>query len=253
MLFGAQNALSGMESSQKWADCVANNLANINTPAFKAQKVSFAQHLISAIGGDGKPITKDPPQTVGNGSDIFFKKDWQQGSLFETNYPFDLAVEGNGFLSIQLDDGTTAYTRGRNFKINDNGDLTTAEGYHLFPKINLGTDFQEVTITSTGDIKVRTKDDENKAVGELQVYLAPNPDSLIALEDGLFASPEPLTAGKAGEEGRGLIRQGYLEASNVDVSSALTDLIMLQKMQQFNARSMSVADNMWQMVNDLRS
>lgn len=253
MLFGAQNALAGMQTSQKWADCVADNLANINTNSFKAQKASFSQHLVRALSGEGRPITKEPPQAVGMGSDVFFKKNWQQGNLIKTGSSLDLALEGSGFLAVRMADGTTAYIRGGNFKINENGELTTAEGYFLLPEISLGENFQEVTITPEGQIIVEDSEGERRSVGELEVYLASNPDNLLTLGEGLFVSSEPLAGGRPGEGERGLIRQGYLETSNVDISSEFTDLVILQRMQQFNARSMSVADNMWQMVNELRS
>ena len=133
---------SGMIGQQANIDTISNNLANVNTHGFKKQRADFEDLLYQTIRTAGTPATEDTVVPVGiqlgHGVKLAdTQRVFSQGSLQQTEVPTDVAIAGEGFFRIQMYDGSMAYTRNGNFKIDSNGRLVTSNGYWVIPDIVL--------------------------------------------------------------------------------------------------------------------
>jgi len=162
-----------------------------------------------------------------------------------------MAIMGDGFFRIQMYDGTWAYTRNGNFKIDETGRMVTSNGYWLLPDIVMPENFlpESVTITQDGKVSVTVPqiDDEPIQIGQIELYRFPNPVGLTAIGENLFkitnASGDPIP-GRPGYEGMGKIAHKFLEMSNISVVREMVDLIVAQRAYEFNSRTIQTSDNM---------
>jgi len=250
MLNGFHIAAIGLAAAQQNVDIVGNNLANVNTTAFKRGMVSFQDLLTNARDRTGFPLKHEA--AVGAGSRADLQRDWAQGPLIATENPWDLAVEGPGFLEVILPDGQTGYTRAGTLKRDAEGYLVTANGYRLAAGIYLDQGYTSPVITPEGEVLARDETGEQVWLGYLDLFYAPHQARLLARGEGIYTSDQPLIAGAPGTDGLGFLRQGSLEAANVKLEQEMADLLKAQRYFQFNAASLSTADEMWRMVNNLR-
>lgn len=232
---GIYSAAAGMAAQQTWLDTLANDLANVNTPGYKHERVAFRDLVYDSTGaGAGAAAT-----TLG-ASDA-------QGVLQQSDNPLALAVEGSGWFQVKLPDGTTALTRNGSFELDSNGQVVTNEGFRLEPPLTLpkGTSASDVTIASDGTV---TATDGTK-LGQVALVDVPAPDGLQPVGNGLFAltaaSGKPVAAS-------GQLHQHMLEASNVDVADAMTSLIQAQRAYQLESRAIQTQDQLLQIANQIR-
>ena len=172
-----------------------------------------------------------------------------------TDNPTSLAISGKGYFQIQLDDGSTGYTRDGSFKIDANGQMVTSDGFQLIPQITIPEDTTEITITSGGKVTVKQPGTaELTEVGTIELVRFPNPGGLLAQGKNLFietsASGSPVQ-GTANQEGFGSIEQGFLEGSNVQVVEELISLISAQRAFEANSNVIRASDEALQTVNRL--
>ncbi len=235
-------------------DTIAHNIAHANTPAYKRAQARFADLLYQRIHGAG-------PAGASFGTGVRLvstEKLFDQGELRRTGLDLDLAIEGEGFLRVLLPDGSAAYTRGGHFSIDAQGALVTAEGYPLDPPVLLAEDSGRVVVDAAG--RVLGLDPETgeamEEIGQLGLTRFPNPAGLEPLGGNLYrATPAAGVAleGMPGFDGGfGWIRQGFLEASNVNVVQELTDLIAAHRAFEINGKVIDAADQILQSVNSLR-
>ncbi|WP_219024793.1 flagellar basal-body rod protein FlgG, partial [Helicobacter pylori] len=183
-------------------------------------------------------------------------KMFSQGSPKETENNLDVAITGKGFFQVQLPDGTTAYTRSGNFKLDEQGNLVTSEGYLLIPQITLPEDTTQVNIGVDGTVSVtQGLQTTSNVIGQITLANFVNPAGLHSMGDNLFsitnASGEAIV-GNPDSQGLGKLRQGFLELSNVRLVEEMTDLITAQRAYEANSKSIQTADAMLQTVNSLK-
>ena len=248
---------SGMIGQQANIDVISNNLANVNTHGFKKQRADFEDLIYQTVRTAGTPATEDTVVPVGvqMGHGVKLadtQRVFAQGNLQETQVATDLAIAGDGFFKIQMYDGSMAYTRNGNFKVDSDGRMVTSQGYWLIPDVIMPELFlpDTINITKDGRISVQVPRDGDLVevdVGRIELYLFPNPVGLSTIGENLFkttqASGEAI-AGVPGYEGMGQLVHKFLEQSNVQIVQEMVNLIIAQRAYEFNSRTIQTSDNM---------
>jgi len=254
-------AASGMEAQQVKLDVTAHNIANVSTNGFKRGRAEFADLMYQTMRPAGAPTgqgTNAPiPTEIGLGVRLVATShDLGQGELHLTSNPLDVAIEGHGYLGVQMPDGTLAYTRNGSLQRTAEGRVVTSDGYPLEGDITIPPEAQNVSIAANGTISA-TLPGETQAVelGKLQLAMFTNPGGLAAQGSTLFRETTASGAavlGTPGEGGAGTIRQGMLEVSNVNVVEEMIDLISGQRAYEINSRVIKAADEMLGQTAQLR-
>ncbi|WP_120946266.1 MULTISPECIES: flagellar basal-body rod protein FlgG [Helicobacter] len=261
MLRSLYSATTGMLGQQTHIDTTSNNIANVNTVGFKKQRADFNDLFYQALqyaGTSTSDTTKSP-----NGIEVGLgvrtssvTKMFSQGSPKETENNLDIAITGKGFFQIQMPDGSIAYTRAGNFKIDDQGNMVTTEGYLLIPQITFPQDTTQISIGVDGTVSVTQGNaSTSNVIGQITLANFINPAGLHALGDNLLAvtsASGPAIVGNPNGDGYGQLRQGFLELSNVRLVEEMTDLITAQRAYEANSKTIQTADNMLQTVNSLK-
>jgi flagellar basal-body rod protein FlgG len=255
-----RTSASGMVAQQRMIDVIANNLANVNTTAFKRSRASFEDVMYETLQSEAivnyQSSETVAPVQVGKGvRTAGILRYHEQGTLQQTGRPYDLAIEGDGFFQIQRPDGTLAYTRDGSFTLSNTGALTTSGGYLVQPGITIPPDAVEVAIAANGVVSVRTGDSAQPVeIGRIELARFANPTGLEALGENLYretvASGQPIL-GQAQDVGFGQIAQGNLESSNVEIVVEMTDMIAAQRAYEINAKAIHTTDEMMQSTNDM--
>jgi flagellar basal-body rod protein FlgG len=259
MIRALYSSASGMQSQQMNLDVIANNLANVNTTGFKKSKIEF-QDLIyqttRAPGAEqgGGNLLPTGLQTGHGSRAVATAKIFTTGEFTHTGEQLDMAIQGDGFLEVQLPDGTRAYSRDGALKRAADGRVTTSDGLVVqggFQPIPVGT--TAIAISPTGDVETRGAN--GTQTFKVTLVRFANPSGLEAIGRNLFretgASGTP-EIGNAGENGFGTLAQGYLEMSNVKVVEEMVNLIVAQRAYEVNAKSVQAADEMMALSNNLR-
>ncbi|GAA8618387.1 flagellar basal-body rod protein FlgG [Helicobacter pylori] len=261
MLRSLYSATSGMLAQQTHIDTTSNNIANVNTTGFKKSRADFNDLFYQAMqyAGTNTSNTTLSPDGMEVGLGVrpsAITKMFSQGSPKETENNLDIAITGKGFFQVQLPDGTTAYTRSGNFKLDEQGNLVTSEGYLLIPQITLPEDTTQVNIGVDGTVSViQGLQTTSNVIGQITLANFVNPAGLHSMGDNLFsitnASGDAIV-GNPDSQGLGKLRQGFLELSNVRLVEEMTDLITAQRAYEANSKSIQTADAMLQTVNSLK-
>jgi flagellar basal-body rod protein FlgF len=205
-------ALASQTALANSLDVMANNIANISTPAFKGQTVLFKEYV--QAGPDG--------QLISYVRDVGVSRDTKPGNLSQTGNSLDTGIEGDGYYTVNTPDGPR-YTRNGRMQLGNNGQLVTSQGYAVLSDqntpITIPPNTRDIVISSDGQISTETG-----AVSKLNIAHFDNQQNLIAAADGLYVTndqPTPDTTSK--------IHQGTVEESNVQPIVALTRLLGMQK------------------------
>jgi len=259
MIRALYTAATGMEAQQLDQDVVANNLANVNTTGFKRSRAEF-QDLMYQIYAKAGSETSEGNQTpvgieVGMGvKPVGIQKVFTQGDYQLTGNAFDLAIEGDGFFQVD-DNGTTYYTRAGNFKIDKDGFLCNSEGLKIVPEISVPQKTVTFTVDKGGTWTAADEAGNVLASGRVELAKFINPAGLTSMGRNLFnkteGSGEPIT-GNPGEEGMGTVTQNYLEMSNVSVIEEMIKMITGQRAYEINSKAIQTADNMLQIISNLK-
>lgn len=262
MLEAFHIAASGMHAQQLQVDVIANNLANVNTPAFKKSKVSFEdlmyRQLLTPAGLLGQVSTQNSAgNRLGSGTAVTsVTKIFSQGEAKGTGRMLDIAIQGSGFLELALPDGRSAYTRAGSLQTNTEGMLMNMDGYFLNPAVQVPPDAESVLIKSDGTFLVKLPgEDEPVEIGRIELANFLNPAGLTPVGDNLYVPSNAsgdVFFGEPGEEGFGSLAQGFLEGANVDLVEELTSLVVAQRSYEMNAKVIQAADDMLSIVNNLR-
>jgi flagellar basal-body rod protein FlgG len=259
MLRALYSSAAGMQSQQTNLDVIANNLANVNTTGYKKTKAEFQDLLYetSTLAGAEQGAGNQTPTgiQIGHGSRLAAtSKIFTTGELTHTGERLDVAIQGEGFFEVQLPDGTRAYTRDGALKLASDGRITTNDGLVLqggFQPIAPGT--ESVVIAPSGD--VTTSGPDGTQSFRVQLVRFTNPAGLEAIGRNLYRETPASGAaelGSPGEGGFGMLRQSYLEMSNVKVVEEMVNMIVAQRAYEVNAKSVQAADEMMQLANNLR-
>jgi flagellar basal-body rod protein FlgG len=240
-------------------------MANINTTGFKKDRANFEDlfyRQIRAPGAEDADGNRTPTGVeVGLGVRVSSTQtNHRQGAFETTNNPLDFAIEGDGFFQVlDPNGGGFLYTRAGNFGINANGQLVLGSAYTGFivePQVTIPEEATSIVVTSDGQIQYSTSDSPNlQTLAQLQLASFINPDGLLKLGDNLFKETDASGAPQVnnpGEQGFGVIRQGFLEASNVEPVSELIDLITTQRAFELNSQIVQAGDQMMQVIANLR-
>ncbi|MBI4957344.1 MAG: flagellar basal-body rod protein FlgG [Myxococcales bacterium] len=260
MLRALHVAATGMVAQQTRLDSIANNLANANTTGFKRQHAEFEDLVYQNVRTPGRTADGGMGPTgvqLGLGSRVVATaRHWGQGSIVQTGKELDVAVEGSGLLPVLRPDGTVAYTRDGALKVDADGRIVTSAGLPLEPPISVPPDATAVTISPDGRVSAQRQGQQAPSeLGQLQLATFPNPDGLQALGHNLFgsgaASGEALV-GAPGTDGRGVLQQGALEGSNVEVVTEMIDMIGAQRAYEINSKVITAADEMLRNATNIR-
>ncbi len=247
-------AATGMAAQQTRVEVISNNIANMSTTAYQARRADFADlhyQQIAAAGSISSATGTRLPTGVQLGLGVrtaAVHMNIEQGSQIETGNELDLALEGKGWFEIQLPDGQIAYTRDGAFNRSSEGLMVTVDGFQVGDGITIPADARSVAVSPAGEVSVLFDNQvDAQVVGQLNLATFINEKGLEALGGNMFAqteaSGEPAVA-TPGEEGRGVIRQHYLEGSSVDVVEEITHLIEAQRGYEMNSKVVTAADQM---------
>lgn len=251
-----------MLAQQTNVEVISNNIANMTTTGFKRRRAEF-QDLIyqnlrrvgSSSSESGSVVPAGAQVGLGVKTAGIYRIS-EQGNLQQTSNSLDMAIRGNGYFQITLPSGEIAYTRDGTFALSPSGEVVTADGYVVQPGITIPSNATDVTINTAGAVQVKIAGQTApQTVGSLQLAVFPNEAGLDAQGDNLFlqspASGNPVT-GVPGSVGFGTVMQGFIETSNVNVVSEITNLITAQRAYEMNSRVITTSDQMLSTLTNLR-
>lgn len=246
------NAASGMLAAQDNTRTISNNIANMQTTAFKEKKALFGT-MISYDKARSGSLSSAAGTVIPTGIQIGLGVKTmgvttiqKQGTPVQTENPYHVSIQGNGFFQIELPSGDIAYTRDGTFEKNAEGQLVTQDGFTVMPGINVPQDAVWVKINSSGEVFAKLPGTiEPQNLGQIELVSFANPSGLESIESNLLletpASGAPV-AGQAGLDGFGKILQGFYEGSNVNSVVAVTDLIEAQRGFELNSKAAKAVD-----------
>lgn len=257
-----QIAATGMSAQQMRVDVVSNNLANMSTTAYNARRADFADLHYQQLARPGTIAAQDGtmlPTGVQMGLGVrpaAVSVVLAQGTLSATGGDLDVAVEGKGYIEVTLPSGAAAYTRDGALKRTGDGLIVTSDGHPVAPGITIPADARSISINANGEVYAYFVGQvEPQNLGQITLVGFTNEKGLEATGSNLFlespASGPPLV-GVAGEDGLGMMRQGYLEESSVDAVREVTELIKAQRGYELNAKVITAADQMLSATTQVR-
>lgn len=260
MIRALYTAATGMSAQQSNLETVANNLANSGTSGFRRRRLQFEdmiyQNLV-APGSAQSTSTTSAGLQIGLGTKpVASEVVMTQGDFNQTGNTYDLAISGQGFFQIARQDGTTAYTRSGNFQLNNQGQITTANGDPLIPSITVPSNATDITISPYGVVSATIPGQTTSSqLGTIQLANFANPGGLSSIGGNLLqqttASGNAITDTPGGTTGMGTLQQAYLEGSNVDVVEEFVQMVMAQRAYESNSKVIHVADDMYSQINNL--
>jgi len=259
-------AATGLKALSQQLDVISNNIANANNDGYKASRANFEDLLYEYQRQPGAKNALDDAIPIGiatgygtriDGTQL----DMTQGSAITTGRDMDVYIEGDGFFQVKVlasqGDGL-AYTRTGKFFVNDKGEmvLSSGGGYKLDPPITIPNNTTQVTISADGRVQATVAGNSSpQDVGQIQLAKFINPQGLVQLGGNLYqrsdASGQPQLA-NPGQDGLGQLKQGVVEASNVDPVKELIELIKAQRTFELNSQTIQAADQMLQQISNLR-
>lgn len=251
---------TGLDAQQMQMDVISNNLANVSTSGFKKSRAIFEDLLyqnIRQVGSQSSQQSQLPSGLqLGTGvKPVATERIFTQGNLQQTGNDKDVAIQGQGFFQILLPDGTTAYTRDGSFQVDSQGQLVTASGFPVQPAINVPLNAQSITVGRDGVVSITTPNSTaTTQVGQLQLATFINPAGLQAKGENMYV--ETTASGNAnintpGTNGAGLLTQGYVETSNVNVVEELVSMIQTQRAYEINSKAITTSDQMLQKLSQM--
>jgi flagellar basal-body rod protein FlgG len=252
-------AKTGLDAQQTRMTVTSNNLANVNTTGYKKARAVFEDLLyqnVRQVGASTSQDTQAPTGlSLGTGVRVVAtEKNYTQGSMQQTGNALDVAVSGRGFFQVLLPDGTLGYTRDGNFETNAQGELVTSSGYRVQPGISIPDGAQSVTIGKDGVVTVQLPGQSSPTqIGTIQIFDFINAAGLQPRGENMLvesAASGPAQGGTPGLNGLGMIEQGSLESSNVNVVEELVNMIETQRAYEMNSKAIATTDQMLEYVTN---
>ncbi len=254
-------AATGMQAQQTNVEVISNNIANMTTTGFKRQRVEFQDLIYQTLrrvgsnsSSSGSIVPSGAQIGLGVKTAAIYRIN-EQGNLQQTSNSLDLAIQGNGYFQVTLPSGATAYTRDGTFGLAPDGTIVTADGYVVQPGIQVPTNATSVTINTSGQVQATISGQTApQTLGQLQLAAFPNDAGLQAQGGNLFvqtaASGAPVQ-GNPADPGFGSVMQGFVETSNVNVVSEITNIITAQRAYEMNSKVITTTDQMMQSLSNL--
>jgi len=255
-------AATGMLAQQTNVEVISNNIANLNTTAFKRSRVEFQdllyqdQRRVGSASSEAGTIVPSGLQVgLGVRAAAVYRLN-QQGTLQLTENTLDVGIRGEGFFNIQLPNGQTAYTRSGSFQLSPTGQIVTQDGFTVLPGITVPQNTLDISINAAGQVYAKLDGVvAPQLLGQFTLSNFPNVAGLESVGQNLMlqtpASGAPV-AGTAAALGFGTIQQGFLEASNINAVAEITNLITAQRAYELNSKVISSADDMMSTINQLK-
>jgi flagellar basal-body rod protein FlgG len=252
---------TGLEAQQTQMDVISNNLANVSTNGFKKSRAVFQDLLYQTV---NQPGAQSSQQTMypsgmqlGTGvRPVAAERIQTQGNLQQTGNNLDVAINGNGFFQVLMPDGTTAYTRDGSFQTDNQGNLVTSGGYLIQPAITVPLNATSLTIGRDGTVSATQAGVVTPLqVGTLQLATFVNATNLQSLGENLYAQTQssgPPNLNTPGLNGTGILNQGYVETSNVNVVEEMVNMIETQRAYEINSQSITTSGQMLQYLAQMR-
>jgi len=231
MANGLQIAASGLIAQEWHLDAVANDIANVNTVGYRQSRAAFSEVLGTSGGVRAS--------SLGTSSD--------PGALAASDNPLAIALDGPGYIQVRSTDGTTALSRGGDLHVDGGRKLAVASGATIDPPIAVPADVDPTGISIAPDGTVTAA---GRKLGQMTLVTVPAPDALEVRNDGLLATTAASGAAKAGAAVS--VKQGVIEQSNVDLATALTDMMEAQRNFQLASKALHTQDQLLEIVNGIR-
>ncbi|QCI24408.1 flagellar basal-body rod protein FlgG [Buchnera aphidicola (Muscaphis stroyani)] len=251
---------TGLDAQQINMNVISNNLANVSTNGFKRSRAVFEDLMYQTIkqAGTNSSMNTILPSGLQLGTGVrpvATERIHSQGNLSKTDSSKDIAIDGSGFFQVQLPDNNVAYTRDGSFQIDQNGQLVTNSGYPIVPDINIPPNSTSISISRDGVISVAIQGQiQPVSIGQLNLINFINSSGLESIGENLYqetqASGAPIETAP-GLNGAGLLYQGYVETSNVNVAEELVNMIQTQRAYEINSKSINTSDQMLQKLSQL--
>jgi flagellar basal-body rod protein FlgG len=253
---------TGMQAQQTNVEVISDNIANMTTTGYKRRRAEFQDLLYQNLRRVGSN-TSDNGTVLPSGAQVGLGVKTaaiyainEQGNLQQTSNSLDIAIQGNGFFQVTLPSGDTAYTRDGTFGLSPSGEIVTADGYPVIPGITVPANAQSITINAGGQVQATIPGQTApQVVGTLQLATFANVAGLEATGSNLLiasaASGDPVT-GVPASPGFGSVQQGFIETSNVNVVTEITNLITAQRAYEMNSKVITAADEMQSTLTNLR-
>lgn len=245
-----------LKAQQRALETIANNIANINTPAFKRAEVQFAEIVTSSPDPTTETERLARENTALSGGVRMATRSmiFEIGELRTTGSAMDIAIDGQGFIELMGPNGETLLWRGGRLDVDRDGYLSAAGGTALRALIAVPDDVTELTIDRDGIIRGAGNDGEALELGQIMLVRPESEADLEPLGGGLFRLAEGTRALDAmpGEDGVGIIQQGMLEGSNVEMTAAMVEMLVLQRAYAASAQVVQAADQISSITNNLK-
>jgi flagellar basal-body rod protein FlgG len=261
MVRALNTAATGMAAQESQVNTISNNIANVNTTGFKRSRTEFDdlnyQTIQEAGARSGNNTFYSVGTQIGSGSKVSAtRKEFEQGGVSMTNNPFDLMVNGEGFLGVIMADNEMRFTRDGALNVDAQGNIVTKGGYKLYPGFTVPPGTKSVNISETGLVDAYTQGQtEPTNLGQIPVFTFVNPTGLKSAGGNLYQvsfSSGQASQNVAGSSNAGVIVQGALESSNVNIMTEMTNLIRAQRAYEMNSKVMGVSDQMMQTANNIK-
>ena len=244
MLEGLNSAAAGMAAQQQRLDAVSNDLANANTTGYKRVRVGFRDLVYTQTGRS----SAQGPQTGAGVAAIDAGRAFQQGAIQRTEQPFDVAIQGDGFLRVRLPDGRQALTRDGSLRVDEAGKLVTSSGGVVQPAVNLPASASGANVSIGPDGTVLAG---GRRVGRIELVSVRSPQQLQPVGDNAFLATAESGAVRPAPAATTLT-QGALEMSNVDMAEAMVSMIESQRAFQLTSKAIHTQDQMWEIANGVK-
>lgn len=253
MMRGLYTAATGMQAQQVNIDNISNNLANVQTTAFKQTRVDFQDLLYAQSQDPGTEATAGTQTGMGVRA-ASTQRIFNQGSIANTGVKSDVAIQGDGFFQVTTPNGETAYTRDGSFKLDKDGGLVTQSGYKT--GVTIPKDITDYEIKPNGEVWAQALNDTApKKIGQFKLTRFLNPAGLQAIGGNLYKSTSVCGAssmGIPGENGMGVLAQGHLEKSNINVVVEMMNIVQAQRAYEMAQKGVQAADEMTRMASQMQ-
>jgi flagellar basal-body rod protein FlgG len=246
----------GLQAQQRALDIIANNIANLNTAGFKRADVRFSEVMATRAAADAR--NADPLDAALSSAGVTvdgMAMVNEAGPIDMTGHAMDLAIDGQGFVELMGPSGQTLLWRGGTMKVGEDGLLAASNGMALKAAITIPADASAVTIGSDGMVRAQTADSTTPVeLGQIGLVRVDDPSTLTRLDGGLYRADEDAKVldAQAGEDGTGMLVQGGIERSNVEMTSQMVQLMLVQRAYGANAQIVQAADQLMGIANGLR-
>ncbi len=251
---------TGLRSEQQALDVVANNIANINTPAFKRAQVRFSELVGGAAAKDGSsgasPWAVSGADALAGVAADASPRVFTQGDLKTTSQTMDLAISGDGFIELMGAGGQTMLWRGGTLKVNADGYLAAADSnLPLKAMISVPTGSTNLVIDASGQVSATASGaSQSSVLGQIDLVMPKDLGAIEATDGELYKAQTDarLTSVAPGEEGAGSLVQGSLESSNVQLTDEMVTMLLVQRAYAANAQVVQAGDQLMAIANGLR-